>query len=484
MNMSLLREKNFVNGAWCEAQSGKRMDVYNPANGERLGSVPAGSKEDAEAAVAAAQAALPAWAALTAKERSAYLRAWYEEIMVNQKDLAELLTTEMGKILEEARGEIAYGASYVAWFAEEAKRIYGEVLPAPHTQQRSVALRRPVGVVGAITPWNFPSAMILRKCAPALAAGCPVVLKPSSATPYSALALALLAEKVGFPAGVLNVITGDSAAIGAVLTDDPRVRKISFTGSTQVGKKLAQACGAHMKRYSMELGGNAPFIVFADADLDAAAQGLIQSKFRNSGQTCVCTNRAYVERSVYEAFLQKVEVKVRALKVGDGMDPANDQGALINPAALEKVQRHIDDALSKGARVVCGGAALAGKGNFFAPTLLRDCTPDMLFAHEETFGPLLGLIPFDSDEEALRAANDAEVGLAGYFYTHNMARAWRFAEALEVGMVGVNTGSLSSELTPFGGIKGSGVGREGSKFGIQEFLDIHYVCFDLGKQEL
>ncbi|SEG15916.1 NAD-dependent succinate-semialdehyde dehydrogenase [Billgrantia desiderata] len=471
----IFSDKAFIGGQWRDAE--RRFDVTNPANGETLASVPDLSADDARDAVAAAEAAWPAWRRQTAKQRTALLRAWFDAIMAHQESLARMMTLEQGKPLAESRGEVAYGASFVEFYAEQAKRMAGETLPSHGADKRILVFREPVGVVAAITPWNFPLAMITRKCAPALAAGCPVVIKPAEATPLTALALARLAEQVGFPAGVLNVVTASRPAeIGEVLTSDPRVRKVSFTGSTAVGKRLLAQCAGTVKKASMELGGNAPFIVFDDADLDAAVEGAVASKYRNSGQTCVCTNRLLVQSGVYEAFVEKLAARVAQLKVGNGLDEGVVQGPLINQAAVDKVQSHIADALAKGARLVCGGEPHALGGTFFQPTVVADVTDEMRVAREETFGPLAPVFRFDSDEQAIAMANATEFGLAAYFYARDYRRIWHVMEGLEYGMVAVNEGILSTELAPFGGVKESGLGREGSHHGLDEFTELKYVC--------
>jgi succinate-semialdehyde dehydrogenase/glutarate-semialdehyde dehydrogenase len=441
-----------------------------------LAEIPDMGAAETRRAVEAAAAALPGWRKKTAKERAQVMRRWFDLVMANEGDLAAILTLEQGKPLAEARGEIAYGASFIEWFAEEAKRVYGDVIPAPQGDKRIVVLKQPVGVAAAITPWNFPNAMITRKVAPALAAGCTVVLKPAEQTPLSALALAELAERAGFPRGVFNVVTGDAPSIGGELTSNPKVRKLSFTGSTEVGKLLMKQCAGTVKKISLELGGNAPFIVFADADLDAAADGAIASKYRNAGQTCVCANRLLVERGVYDAFAAKLVERVRKFQVGNGMEAGVTIGPLIDEAAVAKVKSHIDDALAKGAKLALGGRPHAAGKLFFEPTVLTDATSTMLLAREETFGPVAPLFRFDDEADALRLANDTEYGLAAYFYGRDMARIWRVAEALEYGIIGVNTGAISMEVAPFGGMKSSGIGREGSKYGIDEYLEIKYVC--------
>ncbi len=475
-NEFLLRQRCFVRGAWTEAADGRTITVKNPATGAVIGTVPRMGTADARKAIQAAADAMPAWRARTAKDRAAVLRRWFELIMANQEDLATLMTAEQGKPMSESRGEIAYAAGFIEWFSEEAKRVYGDTIPPHQGDKRIMVLKEPIGVVAAITPWNFPSAMITRKAGPALAAGCTVVLKPASATPFSALALAELGEQAGLPAGAFNVITGDSSAIGLELTTNPTVRKVSFTGSTEIGKQLMAQCASTVKKVSLELGGNAPFIVFDDADLDAAVVGAIQSKYRNSGQTCVCTNRILVQGGVYDAFARKLSEAVAKLKVGDGLQAEVQQGPLIDEGAVKKVEQHIADAVAKGASVATGGGRHALGGTFFQPTVLTNVTPEMMVSREETFGPLAPLYRFETEEEAIRMANDTEFGLASYFYTADLARSWRVSERLEYGMVGVNTGLISTEIAPFGGVKESGTGREGSKYGIEDYLEIKYVC--------
>ncbi|RTQ99365.1 NAD-dependent succinate-semialdehyde dehydrogenase [Halomonas nitroreducens] len=471
----LLIDKAYVAGQWRDAE--RRFPVTDPATGEVLAEVPDLGAEDAREAVAAAEAAWPAWRRRTAKERAVLLRGWFERIMAHQDELARLMTREQGKPLAESRGEVAYGASFVEFYAEEAKRMAGETLPSHGVDKRILVFREPIGVVAAITPWNFPLAMITRKCAPALAAGCPVVIKPAEATPLTALALARLAEDAGFPAGVINVVTASRPAeIGEVLTTDPRVRKVSFTGSTAVGKRLLTQCAGTVKKASMELGGNAPFIVFDDADLDAAVEGAVASKFRNSGQTCVCTNRLLVQAGVYEAFLDKLAARAAELQVGNGLDEGVVQGPLINQAAVDKVRAHIADALAKGGRLVCGGEPHARGGTFFQPTVIGEVTDTMRVASEETFGPLAPVFRFERDEDAVAMANATEFGLAAYFYARDYRRIWRVMEGLEYGMVAVNEGILSTELAPFGGVKESGLGREGSHHGLDEYTELKYVC--------
>ncbi len=473
---SLLKQLCYLNGQWQAADSGAAIDVTNPANGEKLGSIPRMGTDETRRAIEGANKALPAWRARTAKERSAILRRWFELIMANQADLAVIMTAEQGKPLAESRGEIAYAASFIEWFAEEGNRIYGDTIPGYAADKRIVVIKEPIGVCAAITPWNFPAAMITRKAGPALAAGCTMVVKPATATPFSALALAELGERAGIPAGVFSVITGSAAAIGNEMTSNPIVRKLTFTGSTEIGKQLMVQCAATVKKISLELGGNAPFIVFEDADLDAAVEGAIASKYRNTGQTCVCTNRLIVQDSVYDAFVTKLIAEVAKMGVGDGLTGEVQQGPLIDMAAVEKVEEHIADALSKGATIALGGKRHPLGGSFFEPTVITNVTSDMLVAREETFGPLAPIFRFSSDEEAVRMANDTEFGLASYFYSRDIGRVWRVAEALEYGMVGINTGLISTEVAPFGGMKESGIGREGSKYGIEEFIEVKYLC--------
>jgi len=473
----LLKSQAFVGGDWIDADDGSRFAVTNPADGGLLAEVSDLSPTETRRSIEAANAAWPGWRGRTAKERAAILRRWFDLIMQHQEPLARLMTLEQGKPLAEARGEVAYGAAFVEWFAEEAKRVYGDVIPSPLHDRRYVVIKQPVGVVAAITPWNFPVAMITRKCAPALAAGCPVVVKPSELTPLCALALAELAGQAGIPAGVFNVITTTaSAAVGRELTANPLVRKLSFTGSTAVGKLLMRDCADTVKKISMELGGNAPFVVFDDADLDAAVDGAMASKYRNTGQTCVCANRVLVQDGIYDAFATKLGERVAALKVGSGLEEGVVQGPLINEAAVAKVERHIADAVDKGARVVCGGRRHALGGTFFEPTVLRDVLPSMLVAREETFGPVAPLFRFATEQQAIAMANDTRFGLAAYFYSRDIGRIWRVAEALEYGIVGINEGIISTEVAPFGGMKESGLGREGSHYGIDEFLEIKYLC--------
>ena len=477
----LLRTRAFVGGRWLDAASGATRTVVNPATREPIGTVPDMNAADVRSAIAAAAQAFPAWAALAARERAALLRRWYELLLANQDDLATLMTAEQGKPFAEAKGEIGYGAAFIEWFAEEGKRLYGDVIPPHQADRRLLVLRQPVGVVAAITPWNFPLAMITRKAGAALAAGCTFVCKPASQTPYSALAAAALAARAGLPPGVLNVVTGaDAAAIGAEMTGNPMVRKVTFTGSTAIGKKLMAQCAGTVKKITMELGGNAPFIVFDDADLDAAVAGAIASKYRNTGQTCVCANRLLVQAPVYEAFTRKLTHAVAQLRVGDGLEGPTDQGPLIDANALAKVERHLADAVSKGARIALGGKRHALGGTFFEPTVVTDVTPAMLMAREETFGPVAPLFRFESEQDAIHMANDTEFGLAAYFYTRDLARSWRVSEALQYGMVGLNTGIISTEIAPFGGVKESGIGREGSKYGILEYTELKFVCVGLG----
>ena len=473
---TLFREQGYIDGAWSAADSAATLPVHNPATRETLGSVPDMGAAETRRAIDAAARAMPAWAARTAKDRSLILRRWFELMLAHQDDLATLMTAEQGKPLAESKGEIGYAASFIEWFAEEGKRLYGDIIPGHQPDKRIMVLRQPVGVVAAITPWNFPSAMITRKAGPALAAGCTMVLKPATLTPYSALALADLAGRAGIPAGVFNVVTGSAGAIGGEMTGNAKVRKLTFTGSTDVGKKLMVQCAATMKKLSLELGGNAPFIVFDDADLDAAVQGAIASKFRNTGQTCVCANRLLVQDGVYDAFAAKLQEAVGKLRVGDGLAGVTDQGPLIDSKAVAKVEEHIADALSKGAHVALGGKRHALGGTFFEPTILTGVTPAMLVAREETFGPIAPLFRFATEAEAIAMANDTEFGLAAYLYTSDLARSWRVSEAIEYGIVGLNTGIISTEVAPFGGVKESGTGREGSKYGILDYTEMKYVC--------
>ncbi len=472
----LLRRHCLIGGAWTPADDGATLSVHNPANGDLVGSVPAMGAVETRRAIDAAVTAWPAWRARPAKERAALLRRYFELLLAHTEDLAALMTLEQGKPLSEARGEVAYAASFIEWFSEEAKRTYGEVIPGPTADKRLLVIKQPVGVCAAITPWNFPAAMITRKIAPALAAGCTVVVKPAEQTPLTALALAELAQRAEIPAGVFNVVTGDPVAIGGELTSNPAVRKLSFTGSTEVGRLLMGQCATTVKKMSLELGGNAPFIVFDDADLDAAVQGALASKYRNTGQTCVCANRLLVQDGVYDAFAAKLAEAVVGLRVGDGFDACTTQGPLIDQEALAKVEAHVADAVANGARVVCGGKRHALGGTFFEPTVLADVTPAMRVAREETFGPVAPLFRFHTEAQALAMANDTEFGLASYFYARDLARVWRISEGLEYGMVGINTGIISHESAPFGGIKASGLGREGSRHGIDEYLEIKYLC--------
>jgi succinate-semialdehyde dehydrogenase/glutarate-semialdehyde dehydrogenase len=471
----LLRQRGYIDGMWVDSDSGKTVNVFNPATGAKVGSVPDMGEAETRRTIAAAEAALPGWRAKTAKERAALLRKWYELMMVNQDDLSLILTSEQGKPLAEAKGEISYGASFIEWFAEEGKRAYGDIIPSFQSDRRIMVLKQPIGVAALITPWNFPNAMITRKAGPALAAGCTVVIKPASQTPFSALAMAELAVRAGIPKGVLNIVTGGARAIGAELCSNPAVRKLSFTGSTEVGRVLMRQCADTIKKLSLELGGNAPFIVFDDADLDAAVDGAIASKFRNTGQTCVCANRIYVQSGVYDAFARKLAAKVRTFNVGPGTEAGVNIGPLIDANGLAKVEEHVADALASGAQVITGGKLHSRRGLFYEPTVLVGVTQQMKIAREETFGPVAPLFRFATEEEAIGMANDTEFGLAGYFYSRDVGRIFRVAEALETGIVGVNTGIISTEVAPFGGVKQSGLGREGSKYGLEEFLEIKYV---------
>ncbi|MBH3411899.1 MULTISPECIES: NADP-dependent succinate-semialdehyde dehydrogenase [Pseudomonas] len=473
----LFRQQAFINGEWLDADSGQTIKVTNPATGEVIGTVPKMGTAETRRAIEAADKALPAWRALTAKERSAKLRRWFELMIENQDDLARLMTTEQGKPLAEAKGEIAYAASFIEWFAEEAKRVYGDTIPGHQPDKRLIVIKQPIGVTAAITPWNFPAAMITRKAGPALAAGCTMVLKPASQTPYSALALVELANRAGIPAGVLSVVTGSAGEVGGELTGNSLVRKLSFTGSTEIGRQLMEECAKDIKKVSLELGGNAPFIVFDDADLDKAVEGAIISKYRNNGQTCVCANRIYVQDGVYDAFAQKLAAAVAKLKIGNGLEEGTTTGPLIDGKAVAKVQEHIEDAVGKGAKVLSGGKLI--EGNFFEPTILVDVPNTAAVAKEETFGPLAPLFRFKDEAEVIAMSNDTEFGLASYFYARDMSRVFRVAEALEYGMVGINTGLISNEVAPFGGIKASGLGREGSKYGIEDYLEIKYLCISV-----
>ena len=478
-NEQLLRSTNFIAGKWTGADDLATFDVLDPASGAVLGSVPRCGAGETRRAIDAANTAWPAWRALTARRRAQLLQAWCKLIIDNVDDLAQIVTAEGGKPLAEAKGEVLYGASFVEWFAEEGKRTYGESIPSPAASNRLLVVKQPIGVCAAITPWNFPLAMITRKVAPALAAGCPVVVKPAEATPLTALALAVLAEQAGFPAGVFNVVTGNPQEIGGELTANPIVRKLSFTGSTGVGRLLMAQCAPTVKKVSLELGGNAPFIVFNDANIDAAVDQAITAKYRNTGQTCVCANRFLVQSGVYDEFASKFAARVAQMQVGPGTTPGVVQGPLINAAGLAKVEAHVADAVGKGARVLCGGRRHALGGNFYEPTVLADITTAMLVAKEETFGPVAPLFRFETEAEAIAMANDTEFGLAAYFFTRDVARCWRVGEALEYGMVGINTGLISNEVAPFGGIKQSGIGREGSKYGIEDYLEVKYLCFDI-----
>jgi len=473
---TLFRQQAYIDGAWVDADNNQTFAVTNPANGDVLGAVPEMGRAETARAIAAADAALPAWRAKTAKERAGLLKKWFDLVMENQEDLARLMTAEQGKPLAEARGEIVYGASFIEWFAEEAKRLYGETVPTNAPNRRIQVIKQPIGVVASITPWNFPNAMITRKCAPAMAAGCTVVAKPAEDTPYSALALAELAERAGIPKGVFNVVTGIPKEIGGEITSNPTVRKVSFTGSTAVGKLLMKQCADTVKKVSLELGGNAPFIVFDDADLDAAIEGVMASKYRNAGQTCVCANRIYVQDGVYDAFAEKMAAAVGELKVGSGFDDGISQGPLINAAAIEKVESLVADAVSKGAKVVVGGARHELGGTFYTPTILTDVTNDMACASEEIFGPVAPLYRFSDEADVIEQANDTPYGLAAYFYARDIGRVYRVAEALEYGIVGINEGIISTEVAPFGGVKESGLGREGGKYGIEEFVEVKYLC--------
>ncbi len=479
---SLFRQQCYVDGAWVDADDKSTLTVNNPATGAQVGTVPKMGVAETRRAIEAANAAWPVWRAKTAKERSIILRKWFDLMMANQEDLAKLMTVEQGKPIAESRGEIAYGASFIEWFAEEGKRIYGDTIPTHAPDKRIVVIKQPIGVCAAVTPWNFPNAMITRKAGPALAAGCTMVSKPASQTPYSALALCELAERAGIPKGVLSVVTGSASPIGKELTTNPLVRKFTFTGSTEIGKLLMQQCATTVKKVSLELGGNAPFIVFDDADLASAVEGAMASKFRNTGQTCVCANRIFVQDAVYDKFAKMLSDKVSAMKVGNGLEDGNLQGPLIDMKAVEKVEEHIADALAKGAKVLTGGKRHEKGGQFFQPTVLAGVTTDMKVTHEETFGPVAPLYRFKTEEELLKLANNTEYGLAAYFYSRDIGRIWRVAEGLESGIVGINVGIISNEIAPFGGIKESGIGREGSKYGIEEFVEVKYLCMgDINK---
>jgi succinate-semialdehyde dehydrogenase/glutarate-semialdehyde dehydrogenase len=470
----LFQQCAYVNGVWMTAHD--TLAVINPATGETLGSVPKLGREAVQSAIAAAEDALPAWRGLLAKERAAILRRWHDLMLKHANDLARIITLEQGKPLAEARSEVVYAASFLEWFSEEAKRVYGDVIPSPWPGRHIVTLKQPIGVAALITPWNFPAAMLTRKAGAALAAGCTVLAKPASKTPFTALALAYLAELAGMPAGVFNVLTGDAEVIGAEFTRDPRVRKLSFTGSTETGKRLMAACAETLKSVSLELGGNAPFVVFDDADLDAAVAGALASKYRNAGQTCVCANRLLVQDGIHDAFVEKLAAAVGRLKIGNGLDAGVEQGPLVNLAALEKVERQLQEAVAQGAQLLCGGARHALGGTYFQPTVLANARAEMMICRNETFGPVAPVIRFQTEAEAIRLANDTEYGLAAYFYTRDLARAWRVAEALEYGMVGVNAGVISTEVAPFGGVKQSGLGREGGAEGIEAYLETKYLC--------
>lgn len=478
-NLDLLKQQAFINGQWCDADSGEVHEVRNPATNELIGTVPVMGANEARRAIVAAEAAMPAWAAKTGKERSKILRQWHALIAENIDDLSVLMTCEQGKPLAEAKGEIQSGLDYLEWFAEEAKRIYGDVIPGHLPDKRLVVIKQPVGVTAAITPWNFPHSMISRKAGPALAAGCPMVVKPAMETPFSALAMAELARQAGIPAGIYSVITGKSSAIGGEMTSNPVVKKLSFTGSTGVGKLLIRQCADTVKKVSMELGGNAPFMVFDDADIDAAVEGAMVSKYRNSGQTCVCANRLFVQAGVYDEFAEKLAAKVAELKVGNGLDAGVTQGPVINAAAAESAEAFIADATDKGATVLTGGKRVEAGKNFFEPTVVTGVDQNMRLAQEEIFGPIAPVFKFNDEIEGVKLANSTEYGLAGYFYSRDIGRVWRVAEALEVGMVGVNTGMLTTEVAPFGGVKESGIGREGSKYGIEEYVETKYICLDI-----
>ncbi|MYN11541.1 NADP-dependent succinate-semialdehyde dehydrogenase [Pusillimonas sp. TS35] len=472
----LLRQQCYIDGTWCDADGGEKIAVNNPATGKELGTIPKMGAAETRRAIEAANRSWRKWRAMTAKQRGGILRRWFDLMIANTEDLALIMTAEQGKPLAESRGEIAYAASYLEWYGEEGKRAYGDTIPSPSADKRIVVTKEPIGVCAAITPWNFPSAMITRKAAAALAAGCPIVVKPATQTPFSALALAVLAEEAGVPAGVFSVLTGSASAIGGEMTSNDLVRKVTFTGSTEIGRLLMQQSAGTIKKVSMELGGNAPFIVFDDADLDAAVEGAMASKYRNAGQTCVCANRMYVHEKVYDAFSKKLVAAVADLKIGNGEEPGVTQGPLIDGAAVEKIKEHIADALDKGATLLAGGKPHALGKTFFEPTILAGVTSDMKVAREETFGPLAPLFKFSSDEEVIKLANDTEFGLAAYFYSRDIGRVWRVAEALEYGMVGINTGIISNEAAPFGGVKQSGLGREGSHYGLDDYMVIKYLC--------
>jgi succinate-semialdehyde dehydrogenase / glutarate-semialdehyde dehydrogenase len=474
-----LKQQCYIDGKWCDADSGTTFDVTDPGTGKVLGTVPKMGADETARAIDAAEAALPAWRAKTAGERAGMMRKLFDLMMEHQDDLGELLSREQGKPFAEGKGEIVYGASFIEWFAEEAKRAYGDVIPSHQGDKRIVVIKQPVGVVAAITPWNFPNAMITRKLGPALAAGCTIVIKPASATPYSALAIAKLCEMAGIPAGVVNVVTGSAGQIGSALTQNPKVAKLTFTGSTEIGRDLLRECADTIKKCSMELGGNAPFLVFDDADVDAAIEGAMISKFRNGGQTCVCTNRFYVQDGVYDEFVTKLAARVEQMKVGYSMDEGTDVGAMIDEKAVEKVEEHLQDALSGGAELVAGGKRSELGGTYFRPTVVSGVKPGMKLAREETFGPLAGVIRFTDEADAIRMANDTEFGLASYFYSRDLSRVWRVAEAIEAGMVGINTGLISTTVAPFGGVKQSGLGREGSHYGLDDYMEVKYLCMGI-----
>ncbi len=475
-DVRLLRQQCYIDGSWADSDNGKTIDVTNPADNSLIGTVPAMGADETRRAIEAANRAYPAWRAKTAKERSKILRKWFELMMENQEDLAMIMTAEQGKPMAESRGEIVYGGSFVEWFAEEGKRAYGDVVPQPTNDRRIVVTKEPIGVVGLITPWNFPNAMITRKAGPALAAGCTVVARPATSTPYSALALCELGERAGFPPGVLNILTGPSREMGGEMTSNPIIRKLSFTGSTEVGKILIEQCASTVKKVSMELGGNAPFIVFNDADMDEAISGAMASKYRNTGQTCVCANRFLVQDGVYDEFAEKLAAESDKMRVGNGLQGETEQGPLIDMAAVEKIEEHIQDAVEKGATIVTGGERHELGGSFFQPTVIANVNTQMKVAREETFGPLAPLFRFHTDDEAVQLANDTEFGLAAYFYSRDIGRIWRVAEQLEYGIVGINAGIISTEVAPFGGMKESGVGREGSHYGLDEFMEVKYLC--------
>ncbi|MAC47461.1 MAG: succinate-semialdehyde dehydrogenase (NADP(+)) [Oceanospirillum sp.] len=475
MASQLFKQQAYIDGRWIDSPNGEVQEIFNPATGEKIGTVPMLGSDETRQAIDAAEAAQKEWAARTAQDRSSVLRRWFELMVDNADELARILTMEQGKPLAEAKGEIMYAASFVEWFAEEGKRIYGDIIPTHKPDARLVVIKQPIGVVAAITPWNFPTAMITRKCAPAMAAGCPFIVKPAPDTPYSALALAVLAEEAGVPAGIFNVVTGDAIAIGGELTGNDKVRKLSFTGSTNIGKLLMRQCADTVKKVSLELGGNAPFIVFDDADLDAAVAGALASKYRNAGQTCVCTNRFLIQDGIYDQFVEKLTAAVNGLKVGNGMDEGVTQGPMINAAAVEKIEDHLSDAVSKGATITTGGKRHDLGGSFFEPTVICNVTTEMKVAREETFGPLAPIFRFSTEEEAIAMGNDTEFGLAAYVYTKDLGRAWRTGEGLDYGMVGINEGIISTTVAPFGGVKQSGIGREGSKYGIDDYVEIKYM---------